>query len=89
MARKTENSQTILVGPHEIVISRRFLPSRSLRVRVTTKGLISGEIIWSDFRDYSDMHEGDATYARHISTFEKLARDRADEIIRKSSGRSL
>jgi hypothetical protein len=54
------------------MITRRFLPGTergTMRVRVRIyKGMIAfGTPETNEYRDYTDMHEGDAVFAKHIN----------------------
>lgn len=63
--RKSDNRYTFGFGRQTITLTRRFLPNRSVRVRVTSETVSGkGEGNWTDYRDFTDMHEGDAAYAK-------------------------
>jgi hypothetical protein len=68
--RKSDNRYVFGFGVQTITVTRRFLPSRAVRVRVTSATLSGkGEGNWSEYRDYTDMHEGDAAYSKQASAF--------------------
>lgn len=57
------------------VVTRRFLDKTTgrMRVRVSAfKGLTTRDLVWTEFRDYDDMHEGDAVFAKHIQKITRL-----------------
>lgn len=58
-------------GGQTITITRRFLPSRSVRVRVTSVTISGKEKDgnWSEYRDFTDMHDGDAEFSRQAQRF--------------------
>lgn len=63
--RKSDNRYSFGFGRQTITLTRRFLPNRSVRVRVTSETVSGeGEGNWTDYRDFTDMHEGDAAYAK-------------------------
>jgi len=63
--RRSDNMYRFTFGVQTITVTRRFLPSRSVRVRVTSETVSGkGEGNWSEYRDFTDMHEGDAAYSK-------------------------
>lgn len=59
--RRGESTYRFAFGGQAVTVSRRFLPGRTaLRVRVTS----TGREEWTDYRDYPDMHEGDAQFSK-------------------------
>ena len=68
--RATDNKYIVRIGRQKITITRRFLANRSVRVRVTSTTLAGyGEGNWTDYRDFTDMHEGDAAYLKQANAF--------------------
>lgn len=68
--RKTDNRYSFGFGRQTITVTRRFLADRSVRVRVTSSTFSGkGEGNWTDFRDYTDMHEGDTAYSKQAQNF--------------------
>lgn len=68
--RKSDNMYRFGFGAQTITVTRRFLPSRAVRVRVTSETVSGkGEGNWTEFRDYTDMHEGDAAYSKQATRF--------------------
>lgn len=68
--RKSDNRYVFTFGRQTVTVTRRFLPSRSVRVRVTSETVSGkGEGNWTDYRDFTDMHEGDAAYGKQASHF--------------------
>lgn len=66
--RTSDNMYRFGFGAQTITVTRRFLPSRAVRVRVTSETASGkGEGDWSEYRDFTDMHEGDAAYSRQAS----------------------
>ena len=66
------NTREIAGKGFTYVITRRWLPGSEygkMRVRVRIyRGIIAwGKPEVNEYRDYTDMHEGDAKYAAHIA----------------------
>lgn len=68
--RKTDNMYRFNFAGQTITVTRRFLPSRAVRVRVTSSTWSGkGDGNWTDYRDYTDMHEGDTAYSKQAQAF--------------------
>lgn len=68
--RKSDNMYRFTFGVQTITVTRRFLPSRAVRVRVTSSTWDGkGEGNWTEYRDFADMHEGDAAYSKQAVRF--------------------
>lgn len=68
--RKSDNMYRFSFGVQTITVTRRFLPSRAVRVRVTSETVSGkGEGNWTDYRDFTDMHEGDAAYGKQATNW--------------------
>lgn len=66
--RKSDNMYRFGFGVQTITVTRRFLPSRAVRVRVTSETVSGkGEGNWSEYRDFTDMHDGDRAYSRQAA----------------------
>lgn len=66
--RKTDNMYQFGFGRQTITVARRFLPSGALRVRVTsTTSSGQGQGNWTDYRDYTDTHDGDVAYTKQAN----------------------
>lgn len=75
--KRSENKYIVRIGSQTFTITRRFLASRSVRVRVTATTLAGyGEGNWTDYRDFTDMHEGDAAFHKQANTFALKWEDR-------------
>lgn len=67
------NRKEIYRRGYTYIVTRRFLDKSTgrMRVRVTAyKGLlaVTDRQMWTDYRDFDDMHEGDRIFGRHIAT---------------------
>lgn len=71
MSRITANKHVMHWNGETVTITRRFLKSGSVRVRVVVTASFEGTERLNEFRDYVDMHKGDAVYARHVNQFER------------------
>ena len=65
------NRKEVYVKGHTYVITRRFLNKNtgSMRVRVQIfKGLMTTKdaLVFNEFKDFADMHDGDACFAKQI-----------------------
>jgi hypothetical protein len=68
--RKGNNKYVFTFGRQTITVTRRFLPSRSVRVRVTSQTISGqGDGNWTEYRDFTDMHDGDAAYSKQATRF--------------------
>lgn len=68
--RTSDSAYRFTFGVQTVTITRRFLPSRSLRVRVTSTTVSgTGEGNWSEHRDFTDMHQGDAAFHKQAVRF--------------------
>lgn len=71
MSRITANKHVMHWNDETVTITRRFLKSGAVRVRVVVTASFEGTERLNQFRDYVDMHKGDAVYAGHVSKFER------------------
>jgi hypothetical protein len=66
--RKSDNMYRFGFGVQTVTVTRRFLPSRAVRVRVTCETVSGkGEGNWSEYRDFTDMHDGDRAYSKQAA----------------------
>jgi len=79
MARITNNKHVMHWSGETVTITRRFLKSGAVRVRVVVAESFNGTERLNEYRDYVDMHKGDAVYARHIKKFERAIESAARE----------
>lgn len=77
MARITDNMHVMHWNGETVTITRRFLKSGSVRVRVVVTASFEGTERLNEFRDYVDMHDGDAVYARHVLKFTRMIESEA------------
>lgn len=71
------NRKEVYVKGHTYVVTRRFLNKTSgkMRVRVTIyRGILTTKdrIVKDVFRDFDDMHKGDAAFAKQVRWAESL-----------------
>ena len=64
------NKREIYCQGHYVTVSRRFLNkvTGKMRVRVTIK-TTTGKVEHTEYRDFADMHTGDAAYSKQVAHY--------------------
>jgi len=75
MARITDNRHVFHWKGETVAVTRRMVgKGTALRVRVTVTDNRTDTVTRDEYRDYrgGDWSKGEATFARHVATFERL-----------------